>query len=238
MLMDAASAFAGAVAGPDSAIDLGRAALLIAHIEHPGLPVDRYLATLDRLARASTADRAADPARRLDRLREFLFAEQGFRGNLEDYYDPRNSCLNDVLDRRLGIPITLALVVIEVGRRVGLEIDGIGLPGHFVVQARVGGDAILLDPFAEGGRLTPAACAGLVERALGRPVTLRPEHFEPVSRRQFLARVLMNLKAAYGRRRAWARALAATERLLILDPTSAAEMRDGRALRLQLASLN
>src|SRR5206468_10470720 len=128
-------------------IDLAGAALAVARIEYPDLVPERSLARLDELATRSAAARIGDRRRALERVREFLFDEAGFRGNADDYYDPRNSCLNDVLDRRLGIPITLSVLIMEVGRRVGLEIQGIGLPGHFCVGARVGEELVLLDPF-------------------------------------------------------------------------------------------
>jgi regulator of sirC expression with transglutaminase-like and TPR domain len=224
-------AFARAVGTPDAGLDLARAALLIAEIEHPGLPVDDYLRALDRLADRSGAGRPVDRLHRLHRLREFLFEEEGFRGNVDDYYDPRNSCLNDVLDRRLGIPITLALVLIEVGRRVGLEIAGIGLPGHFVVSARVGSETVLLDPFDGGALLTRAGCAHLASRALGRRVALKADLFVPVTKRQFLVRMLTNLKTIYWRREDWSRALAVIDRLLAVDPALVGEVRDrGTAL--------
>jgi len=219
-------AFARTLGTPDAEIDLARAALQIAEIEHPALAPDCYVAVLDGLAGRSGAGRADDPLQRLHRLREFLFEEEGFRGNSGDYHDPRNSCLNDVLDRRLGIPITLSLVVIEVGRRVGLEIAGIGLPGHFVVSASVGDERVLLDPFHGGTVLTHESCAALVARALGRRVTLGEEQFAPVAKRQLLGRMLNNLKGIYWRQEDWPKALAVIDRLLVADQTSLAEMRD------------
>src|SRR5882762_10462426 len=133
-------------------IDLAGAALAIARIEHPELPIEPSLAALDALAARSGVAKTGGGRLALDRLRQFLFDEEKFRGNADDYYDPRNSCLNDVLERRLGIPITLSLVTLEVARRLGLELAGIGLPGHFVVGARVGEAVVVLDPFA-GGRI-------------------------------------------------------------------------------------
>ena len=204
-------AFRDLVAASD--VDLARAALAIAAIEHPDLQPADHLTRLDELAVRSGAASVRGARARLDRLRAFLFAEEGFRGNADDYYDPRNSCLNDVLDRRLGIPITLALVTIEVGRRVGLTLDGIGLPGHFVVGARLGGDE------------------ALAARAMGRAVRLRDAHFAPVSGRQIVARMLRNLQGAYARRRAWDRTLAVVERLLVVDGKAATHVRDrGTAL--------
>jgi regulator of sirC expression with transglutaminase-like and TPR domain len=219
--------FTAAVSRPDDEIRLARAALLIAAAEQPGLDVDRYLTRLDALADAAEpARRAADALSRLHRLREFLFEEQGFAGDRTDYFDPRNSHLNEVLDRRLGIPITLSLVLIEVGRRLGLEMDGIGLPGHFITGARIGGEQVLLDPFNRGALLTVEACGQVVKRALGRPVRLLPEHFAPVDSRQFLTRMLANLKGIYWRQEAWDKVVRVIDRMLALNPAAAGERRD------------
>jgi regulator of sirC expression with transglutaminase-like and TPR domain len=215
------------VSRPDGRIDLSRAALCIARWEYPSLDVEAYLERLDGLARAvDGARRSTDALGRLHRLREYLFVEQGFAGNREDYYDPRNSFLNDVLDRRQGIPITLSLVLMEVGKRLGLEIEGIGLPGHFIAGARLDDSQILLDPFNGGGLLTPEDCEGLVGSVLGREVTLSPEHYAPVSGRQLLTRMLANLKGAYWRREEWDRVVGTIDRLLVLDPKAATEWRD------------
>jgi len=219
--------FAAAVGRPDGEIRLARAALLIAAAEQPGLDVDRYLARLDDLAdTALAARRAADTLSRLHRLREFLFEELGFAGERSDYFDPRNSHLNEVLDRRLGIPITLSLVFIEVGRRLGLQMEGIGLPGHFITAARVGGEQLLLDPFNGGTILTAEGCNEVVARALGRSVELGPEHFAPVTNRQFLTRLLTNLKGSYWRREEWDKVVGLIDRLLVLNPAAGSEWRD------------
>ena len=136
-------AFHDLLKAPDAAIDLSRAALAVARIEHPDLDDRRELTRLDELAGRVGVTRRTEPGVALERLRRFLFEEEGFRGNADEYYDPRNSCLNDVLDRKLGIPITLSVLTIEVGRRVGLDIAGVGLPGHFFVSANVGGQPVL-----------------------------------------------------------------------------------------------
>jgi len=219
--------FAELTGGADDRVDLARAALAIARWEYPALEVDAYVERLDGLARGVDGPRrSADPLERLHRLREYLFVEQGFAGNREEPYDPRNSFLNDVLDRRKGIPISLSLVLMEVGKRLGLAVEGIGLPGHFIAGARFGDSQILLDPFNAGALLTPEACEELVGRALGRQVTLKPEHFAPVSRRRLLARMLANLKGIYWQREAWDRVVGAIDRLLVLDPKAAGEWRD------------
>lgn len=219
--------FAAAVRCPDREIGLARAALLIAAAEHPGLEVDKYVGRLDDLAdTALSARRAADPLARLHRLREFLFEDLGFAGNRSDYFDARNSHLNEVIDRRLGIPITLSLVFIEVGRRLGLQMEGIGLPGHFITGARIAGEHVLLDPFNRGAMLTLEACGQVVRQAVGRAVELRPEHFAPVDNRQFLTRMLANLKGVYWRQEAWDKVVRVIDRTLALNPAAAGERRD------------
>ena len=219
--------FTRAIGAADGEIRLGRAALLIATAEEPDLDVDAYQARLEGIAEAAEpARRAPDELRRLHRLREYLFEELGFAGDRTDYYDPRNSYLNHVLDRRIGIPITLSLVLIEVGRRLGLHMEGIGLPGHFITGVRIGGEQVLLDPFNRGAVLTVESCGEVVRRALGRQVALRPEHFAPVDHRQFLTRMLANLKAVYWRQEAWDKVVRVIDRMLALNPASAGERRD------------
>lgn len=229
--------FRRAVVGPEAEIDLARAALLIAKPEYPGLNLERYLHRLDRIAAEARVAGSRDALRRLHRLREFLFEEAGFRGNAEEYFDPRNSCLNEVLDRKLGIPITLSLVLMEVGRRLGLPIQGIGLPAHFIVGIEINGCQILLDPFHGGTVLTAESAQELVSRVLGRRVTLQAEHFVPVTKRQLLARMLNNLKAIYWRTREWEKALRMVERLLVLEPEAPGEIRDRGVILANLGEL-
>lgn len=226
--------FGDLVRAPERDLDLGLGALLIARIEHPNLAPVHSLMHLDELAAASGAAGIHDPLKALHRLREFLFEEEGFAGNTEEYHDPRNSCLNDVLERRLGIPITLSVVVIEVGRRVGLPIAGVGLPGHFVVRADVGAEPVLLDPFDRGALLTHERAADLVTRALGRRVRLTAEHFATVTKRRILTRMLMNLRATYARRGEWDKALAVFDRLLVLDEESTTHLRDRGTVLVKL----
>src|SRR5262245_36435359 len=198
----------------------------MACIEYPDLDPAGHLARLDGVAADAPAGcRSGDGRARLEHLCRYLFEDLGFAGNREDYYDPRNSLLNDVIDRRLGIPITLSLVLMEVGRRVGLAIEGVGLPGHFVARL-AGQENLLVDPFDAGAPLTPDACAALVERAVGQRVPLTDAAFATVGKRQFLARMLMNLKGIYWRRKDWGRAAGVADRLLVLDPAAAGERRD------------
>jgi regulator of sirC expression with transglutaminase-like and TPR domain len=200
--------FTQLVKGPE--IDLGVAALAIARIEHPDLSPGPALAELDELAARSSVS-SARGRRALDRLCSFLFEGEKFRGNSEDYYDPRNSCLNDVLDRRLGIPITLAVVVMEVGRRVGLDICGIGLPGH---------------------------AEAIASRAVGRAVKLTDAHFVPTTRSQIVVRILRNLEGIYARREDWTKALAVIDRLLVVDADAPTHRRDRGTVLVKLGELH
>jgi len=235
--MDAALRVFGRLAtAPDAEIDLGAAALAVAQIEHPTLVPDEHLRRLDGLATLSAAD-TGPPRRRLERLVSFLFDEQGFRGNADHYYDPRNSCLNDVLDRRLGIPITLSVLTIEVGRRVGLSIAGVGLPGHFIVAAEAGGERRYLDPFNGWATLSEDAAAEVASRAVGRPVRLESEHWTPCSKRQIVIRMLRNLKTSYAREQRWDRALAVVDRLLAVDPEAPTHFRDRGTVLVRLGRL-
>jgi regulator of sirC expression with transglutaminase-like and TPR domain len=219
---------------PEPAADLARGAALIARIEHPDLDITGTLARLDALTTRSGASSLIRPRARLDRLRRFLFDEEGFRGNAENYYDPRNSCLNDVLERKLGIPITLSLLIMELGQRLGLVIRGVGLPGHFVVRAELADEHILLDPFNAGAVLSTRQAEELAARAVGRPVQLLDEHFAAVSNVQILTRMLLNLEAIYVQAETWEKALAVVDRLLLLDPDGARHLRDRGAVLFKL----
>jgi len=220
--------FARAVDRPDESIDLGEAALLIAEDAYPDSRVDTYLAELDTIAEPLRSRLRGDlplPAL-VSIVNGHLFGEEGFRGNAEEYYDPRNSYLNEVLDRRLGIPITLSVVYMEVSRRLGLEVVGIGLPGHFVVEARKGGDSLLLDPFHGGETLTLEDCQRLVAEVYGDAGVLAQEDLEPVTKRQILTRILNNLKMAYLRADDADRAWPVVEKMVHLNPESPVDRRD------------
>jgi regulator of sirC expression with transglutaminase-like and TPR domain len=230
-------AFRQLAGGASGHIDLGLAALTIARIEHPELRPEQYLPQLDDLARRSEAARETDPHHAVDRLRRFLFEDEGFRGNAQDYYDPRNSCLNDVLARKLGIPITLSILFMEVGRRVGLALEGIGLPGHFIVRARLTGRELLLDPFNGGALLTAAEAAVVAARAVGRPVQLADAHWTPCTPAQILIRMLRNLKTVYVQREDWDRSLTVIDRLLVLDAESPIHLRDRGTVLVKVGRL-
>jgi regulator of sirC expression with transglutaminase-like and TPR domain len=220
---------------PDEALDVALGAALIARDVYPGLDVARVVAQLDALAapllgeglsQAPAEDQAA-------RLAAHLYGTLGFRGNEKDYYDPKNSLITDVLDRRMGIPITLAILYCEVARRLGVPAHGVGFPGHFLVRVErptgadgARGEPLFVDPFYGGRCLDEAALARMVTRALGQDTALRPEHLAAASSRAVLVRVLTNLKAIYLQRGDHARAHLALDRIVTLAPQSAGALKE------------
>jgi regulator of sirC expression with transglutaminase-like and TPR domain len=182
---DPTARFAEAVAEPEAAIPLDRVAFLIAAHAHPDLDLDAELTRLDELA-----DRAGEPT--LDGLRRLLFRDLGFAGNADDYYDPRNSFLDDVLDRRLGIPISLAVVMLEVGRRLGVPLSGVSMPGHFLVRDKVDPE-VFVDPFDRGLVLDRRACQLRFHGVHGADATFDPAYLDPVGKLAIVDRMLANL---------------------------------------------
>jgi len=225
--------FACEVQRPDDQIDLGLAALLFARDAYPELNPQLYLNQLDewaedvRLAVMS----AADP---IEPLNDFLFGKLRFIGNRIAYNDPLNSYLNKAIDRRVGLPITLSVIYLEIARRLGLPIDGIGLPGHFVVR-HIGPDGLrYIDPFHQGRLLTEADCQQLVAELSDGKLTLQPAMLEPVSARHILIRMLNNLKNAQLHQGHFDDALPAVERLMDIEPDEAIHVRDLGLLHYQL----
>ena len=224
---DVREEFARVAGSPDEKLDLARAALLVAAPEYPLLDIEHELGTLDSLAAGASRrlgeDR--DPLFCVNTLSEYVFDELGFRGNQEDYYDPRNSFLNEVLDRRLGIPITLSLVYIEVGKRLGVPLAGVGMPGHFLVRhCQV--DDLVIDPFDGGILLSEEECAQRLREVTQADLPWDPRYLAPISNREFVARMLRNLKGIYLQRRDHARSLTTIDRLVMLQPQAAHERRD------------
>ncbi|RMF92225.1 MAG: hypothetical protein D6736_03815 [Nitrospinota bacterium] len=228
--------FAEMMARPEEEIDLATAALLIAQQEYPSLSIARYLHRLDAMAAEVSARLGTDrePYRVIERLNHYLFAEQGFRGNREQYYDPRNSFLNEVLDRRTGIPITLALVYMEIGKRIDLPIEGIGFPGHFLIGYRTGCERIFLDPFQEGTILQEQDCQDLLYQIYGQRVPFQKSFLSPLSKKQFLTRMLNNLKQIYLHLQAYRKAITITDYLLLVNPQAYEEIRDRGIFYYQL----
>ena len=222
---------------PEEEIGLDWAALVLAATEYPELDIAQQTAVLDSLA-AGAARRLGDlrdPLSCLNTLSEYLFDELGFRGNEDEYYDPRNSYLNEVLVRRLGIPITLSLVYIEVGRRLGVPLLGVGMPGHFMVRHRDVED-LFVDPFHGGILLTEEECADRMSQVTQTEVVWNQRYLSPISNREFIARMVRNLKDAYLDRQDYARALRLIDWLLAVQPEAAQERRERGIVSYQLGN--
>jgi regulator of sirC expression with transglutaminase-like and TPR domain len=224
----------------DERIDLGRAALAIARTEYPQLDSDLYLALLQALAQRVRARLTRNPTapETIHVLNAVIFGEEHFRGNVEDYYDPRNSFLNEVLDRKVGIPITLALVYEEVARRIGLPLFGVGMPGHFLLKHYdVDGRQVILDPFHGGALLTPQECQKRLDQIYSGQMQLQSEFLSCVSRRRWLTRLLNNLKTIYLSNRNFRKALVMADLILAIYPRSPEDVKQRAALRYNLGQM-
>ena len=228
--------FAAYIARAPEDFRLAEGALLIALEAYPDLDVGAYLRRLDGMAETISARLGLElePRRIVSHINACIFKEQGFRGNRRDYYDPRNSFLNEVLDRKVGIPITLSIVYLDVGRRIGLPVNGVGLPGHFVVQYGAQPAPFYVDPFHTGKPLAAQDCTDRVAQIYGRKLPWRESYLDVVDDLHILARVLNNLKVIYVRKGAHELALGAVERLLLLKPDVPSEIRDRGLLCAQL----
>lgn len=218
--------FARLVARPEPEIDLALGALLIAGQGRAPVPEAEAIARIDAIAeRVRIRLDAGDPRIAIiSRLHDVLYRELAFRGpTAAEYGDPANSHLDQVLARRVGLPISLAIVELEVASRLGVPLVGIGLPGHFVVG---GPDGLVFDPVAGGRTLTPDDCQALIRRAIGSGVLFHSGMLRRASRREILARVLRNLRAAHLGRRDWPAAVDAIDLLLVLEPTDPEHGRD------------
>jgi len=227
---------------PDECIDVATGAALIARDAYARLDLDRLSARFDDLAAPlmalGVASMPVDDQVRL--VSNYLYEELGFRGNEQDYYDPKNSLLPDVLDRRLGIPITLALVYCEVARRAGVRARGVSFPGHFLVRVDAAGheDApVAVDPFFGGRRLDEPDLQKLLERASPAQKFVADEHLAPATPRAMLVRMLINLKWIYATRGDFARALLALDRIVCLTPDSVPALRERGLLAIRLGAV-
>lgn len=228
--------FRQAVQGAENDIDLGRAALAMAASDYPHLDIEGYLSRIDELA-AITAARLgakADVYRSLAALNYVLFKEHGFCGNREHYFDPRNSFLNEVLDRKTGIPISLSVLYIEVAQKIGVALQGVGFPGHFLVKVRKDHEEIVIDPFNQGGILSRESLEAMLSRLYGGKMAFDPILLQSIGKKQILRRMLNNLKLIYLRQNDWTKGLTVAERLVVLDPASGEDIRDRGLLYLQL----
>src|SRR5438132_4353693 len=233
---EARDAFTRLLQTPQPELDLAEAALLIAAEEYPDLRPAIYL---NQIARMGTELKhriraEVEPGRVVEKANTYLFEEMNFKGNREEYYDPRNSFLNEVLDRRVGIPITLAVLYLAVGERAGLPVRGVGMPGHFLVKyAPATSGEIFIDAF-NGRSLTREECAKMLNEMYGGEVKMRPALLEPSTKRQVLARILNNLKSLYLSRGDLPRALSASDRIMLTDPHLTSEWRDRGMIPFQM----
>ena len=221
---------------PDLGIPLAEAALLIACEEYPHLSMGPYLDELDRMADRVDRITAADssPMNTIAAINQVLFVDYGFSGNAGNYYDPRNSFLNDVIERRTGIPITLSTIYMEVARRIGFDIDGVGVPGHFLVKYVSRTDEILIDPYNQGSILTRNDCRGLLPPGQAETAQSVERWLRRVANRHILTRMLANLKAIYLQARTFDRALLMLNLMILTEPDAPALYKERGLLRLQL----
>ena len=230
--------------------DLLPAALAVARVEYPALDAIPYLQQIDRMgaeARARIGGFADRPSLAVRALNEYLFDELGFRGNRDRYDDPRNSFLNEVLERRTGIPITLAVVYIEVARRAGLMVEGVNFPGHFLLRVPLeitgvpepvlpdaGARLIIIDPFHGGASLSESDCRQLLREHVGEEAAFDTTLLEPATRLHIVTRMLVNLKRLYVRMRSFPQARFVSDLLLTIDPSAISELRDRGLLAYHL----
>jgi regulator of sirC expression with transglutaminase-like and TPR domain len=220
----------------DEKIDLIRSALVIARAEYPALDIEEYAGRIERMSRRASALAAGLGASGVRAaLNHVMFEESSLRGNREDYYDPRNSFLNDVLDRGLGIPITLSIIYMEVAKRVGFLLAGVGMPGHFLLK-HYGDDGqeILIDCFNRGDILSRQDCQSRLDEIYSGEMAMRPEFLHPISRRQILTRMLNNLKTVYLSTRNFRKALTIADLILVIHPQSAEDVKQRALLRYSM----
>jgi regulator of sirC expression with transglutaminase-like and TPR domain len=229
-------AFGVEVQRPPGEINLGRAALLLAATADPELDVMAYLAILDTMARELESDLPEEryPLRMIKAINHYLFDGWGFRGNVHDYYDPDNSFLHHVIDRRLGIPITLAVLYLELAHRVHFPMVGVGMPGHFLIRPDFPEAAIFVDPFHQGEVLFAEDCQTRLNQVYGRPIPWQEDYLQTVDRRQILFRMLTNLQQIYCQGQQWEAVLAVLNGQLLIVPQHPQCLRDRGLVYYQL----
>ena len=219
-------------------INLAKTTLLLAKcVEYPNLIVDEYLSKVAQMAaeiESRLGGENKDPFSLIDLINHYLFVEQGFQGNEDDYYDPRNSFLNDVMDRKTGIPITLSTLYIEIAGRVRLALDGVGFPGHFIVKYSGSGEEILIDPFNKGRILSEKNCQDILDKMYGGSVRFQEKMLIASTKKQMLNRMLNNLKGVYIGSKNHQKALSVVELILELTPDNCSEIRDRGLLYYKL----
>lgn len=221
---------------PEPLLDLVEASLVISLEDNPRLDVDHYLKQVGVWSSAvqGRLEGSHDIERIVESINRILFKEEGFRGENDDYYDPRSALLNEALDRHAGLPITLSILYIEISRRIGVDAAGISLPGRFLVKFSGPFGQIVVDPFDGGRVLTTIEIQKILDEMYGGGVRLREHHLRSFSRKEILGRELAQLKAAYLAQHDLQRAAASVDRLLILDERDPYEIRDRAAIAVQM----
>lgn len=230
--------FSEVVGRDDFALD--HAALLIGAWDHRDRDIESYRDQLDEIARYAAPGVAHAPngIGRARAISDCLFERLGFSGNVRDYYDPRNSFLSDVLDRRVGIPISLSVLYLEVARRLGVLAQGVNFPGHFLVRVATEDAWLFLDPFSSGRALSPADLEELLRKTTTPDAVLEPSVIAAATKRQIVSRMLVNLAGIYGRNGDLPRSLDVLERLAVLEPSNPRIARDLAQLRERVDGLN
>jgi regulator of sirC expression with transglutaminase-like and TPR domain len=220
----------------DSQIDLAKASLFLAQEEYPELDPQKYINILDCMGEEvqKRLTRSPYPLTTIKTINQYLFEKIGFQGNTNDYYDPCNSFLNDVIDRKTGIPITLSVVYLEIAKRINFPMVGIGMPGHFLIRPDFEEAGIFVDVFNRGEILFEQDCEERLAQVYQQPVNLEAHFLAPVSNRQILTRMLANLKFIYLNQQELLKAIAVVERILLLVPDHPRELRDKGLLHYQL----
>jgi len=221
---------------PDNQIDLAKASLFIAEQEYPNLDIEEYLNALDTMAQ-EVKERLPDsfyPLKIIQTINYYLFEDLGFQGNTTDYYDPRNSFLNEVIDRRTGIPITLSVVYLEIAKRLDFPMVGVGMPGHFIIRPNFEEAGIFVDAFNRGEILFEQDCEQRLQQIYQQPVKLELHFLESVSNKQILGRMLTNLKYIYLNRQQLSKGITTIEQLLLIFPNHPLELRDRGLIYYQL----
>ena len=228
--------FARVVGDPEPTLDLARAALLVAAEADPGVDIDHQMHTLDSWAAElkGRLDPGWNNLQKLARLRNYVFEELGFRGDSQDYFSPSNSLLHEVMQRRIGVPLTLSIIFMELGWRIGIPFEGVGFPGHFLVRLKGEPRDLVLDPFNHARTMHEDDCRRLLDEVTGGRVPFDGRLLASVTKRDIIMRLLRNLKGAYLRSHEDEGALAAVERLLLIDPQDLDEVRDRGLLLFRL----
>ena len=228
--------FVRAVGHSEIALDLARTALLVAAESDPRVDVDSQLHTLDTWASELRAriEPGWNNLQKLARLRSFVFEDLGFRGDSKDYFSPSNSLLHQVMERRLGVPLTLSIIFMELGWRVGIPFEGVGFPGHFLVRLPGEPRDLVLDPFNHARTMHEEDCRRLLDEVTGGRLEFDGRLLASVTKRDIIARLLRNLKGAYLRANQDEGALSAVERLLLIQPDDLDEVRDRGLLLFRL----